>query len=372
MVGIPYTVAQEQNTSVIRETPTERCERVTDVAICADVPWNYTRFPNMRGHANLEEANRELEQFRQLIETNCSGGIVILLCSIYTPFCTEDNSEEVLFPPCMSLCQYVRDGCEPVFNQRAGGLHWPDHLNCDNYDSDLCFGPSDLEELNKLVIPPNLVTPGTPVTVSTPTSGGSDSASDPVTTTTVKPTSSDKVMCTYLEQPLCRNTGGYSQTAFPNPRQHQTQEEAAREMAKFLQVWSEDVPCSNAIVHFLCSFYFPFCGLLSGMNGNVTLLPCRNLCEAVRAGCEEVTQKHTILGWPEFLECSNFPDQQSELCFGPEDPATLQLPRDLMTMATDSTGSVPNSDRTSHATPHVTSLGTILWLWMLVFILALH
>ncbi|CAI8042430.1 hypothetical protein GBAR_LOCUS23565, partial [Geodia barretti] len=48
----------------------------------------------------------------------------------------------------------------PVFNQRAGGLPWPDHLNCDNYeDNDQCFGPPQ-EQLNEVTIPPNLVSPG--------------------------------------------------------------------------------------------------------------------------------------------------------------------------------------------------------------------
>ena len=169
---LPYAVAQDaqgQNTSTPVTLPTvgpEKCQPVTDVPICEDMPWNYTLFPNFRGHSSQTEANQELEQFRQLIEVNCSGAIVIFLCSIYAPFCTDDHPLRVL-RPCKRLCQHVRDGCEPVFNERAGGLPWPDHLNCDNYeDNDLCFGPQ--EKLNEVTIPPKLVRPGeTPGTTDT-------------------------------------------------------------------------------------------------------------------------------------------------------------------------------------------------------------
>ena len=160
-----YTVAQDCPLTLPTVEP-EKCQRVTDVPICKDMPWNYTIFPNFRGHSSQTEANQELEHFRQLIEVNCSGAIVIFLCSIYAPFCSDDLPIEMfddpplrVLPPCKRLCQHVRDRCEPVFNQRAGGLPWPDQLNCDYYENnDLCFGPQ--EYLNEVTIPPNLLGPG--------------------------------------------------------------------------------------------------------------------------------------------------------------------------------------------------------------------
>ncbi|CAI8042433.1 Frizzled-4 [Geodia barretti] len=110
--------------------------------------------PARYGRSDIQtEANQELEQFRQLIEVNCSGAIVLFLCSIYAPFCTDEHPVRVP-RPCKRLCLHVRDRCEPVFNQRASGLPWPDHLNCDQ-----CFGPPQ-EQLNEVTIPPNLVSPG--------------------------------------------------------------------------------------------------------------------------------------------------------------------------------------------------------------------
>ena len=174
IIVLLYTLTQnvngqsKSNASVTLPTetgPTQaKCE-LMDLAICEDMPWNYTLYPNFRHHANQVEAEMELEQFRKLIEANCSGAIVHFLCAIYAPFCTDDHPLRVL-RPCRRLCQHVRDGCDPVFNQQAQGLPWPDHLNCDNYDDGtFCFGPSQ-EEIQELTIPPALLTPTTEPTIS--------------------------------------------------------------------------------------------------------------------------------------------------------------------------------------------------------------
>lgn len=148
-------------------------------------------------------------------------------------------------------------------------------------------------------------------------------------TSTVLPVPEDRLTCAYLQQPLCRNAG-YNATAFPNSRQHVTQDEASSEMAHFSQLWTGDIACSNAIVHLLCSFYFPFCG--PGQQGeNTTLRPCRSLCEEARSGCEDHIEKNTGYGWPEFLDCSTF---SNDLCFGPPDPSTLAIPDGELNTAT--------------------------------------
>ena len=184
---LPYIVATQdalgQNNLTLVTPPMPglgKCQLMTDVEICDNTSWNYTLFPNFRGHTSQTEANQELEQFRQLIEVNCSGAIVIFLCSIYTPFCTDDHPLRVL-RPCKRLCQHVRDGCEPVFNERAGGLPWPDHLNCDNYyNNDLCFGPRGL---NRITIPPHLLHPGGG-TIGTSDTPDSTDPSAPMNTST--------------------------------------------------------------------------------------------------------------------------------------------------------------------------------------------
>ena len=172
-------------------------------------------------------------------------------------------------------------------------------------------------------------------------------------TPTLLPLPSDKLTCTDLQQPLCRNTG-YNQTAFPNSREHVTQDEAAAEMADFAPLWNRDTPCSNALVHLLCAFYFPFCG--STGKDNITLKPCRGLCEEARAGCESVIEQNSAGGqWPWFLNCSWFPDPKEAvlgLCFGPPDPSTLTLPTgDLSTTARPSVAPADNSTELESTAP---------------------
>lgn len=177
-------------------------------------------------------------------------------------------------------------------------------------------------------------------------------------TSTVFPVPAEKLTCMYLQQPLCRNAG-YNATAFPNSRQHETQDEASSEMADFSQLWTGETPCSNAIVHLLCSFYFPFCGL--GEQGeNTTLQPCRSLCEEARSGCEEYIEKHAGLRWPTFLDCSIFAE---DLCFGPPDPSVLTIPGgELSTTAPASTVVAFTTERSYMLTPSLTLITSNLLL----------
>lgn len=177
-------------------------------------------------------------------------------------------------------------------------------------------------------------------------------------TSTVLPVPEDKLTCMYLQQPLCRNAG-YNATAFPNSRQQETQDEASSEMADFFQLWTGETPCSNAIVHFLCSFYFPFCGL--GRQGeNTTLQPCRSLCEESRSGCEDYIEKHAGLQWPPFLDCNNFAE---DLCFGPPDPSKLTIPGgELSTTAPASTVPVTVTEHSYIPTPSLVLVTSTLLL----------
>lgn len=184
---------------------------------------------------------------------------------------------------------------------------------------------------------------------------------------TVLPIPSDELMCSYLEQPLCRNTG-YDQTAFPNERDHETQDEAAEEMFDFSPLWTGEKPCSNAIVHLLCAYYFPFCGVLGNSGKNTTIKPCRNLCEEAREGCEEFIEEYANIGWPSFLECNYFPEQENEICFGPSDPSTLQLPEGSLTV-TDPTENTDNT--TISHTQHTCTSSLILIISFLLIIFSL-
>ena len=147
-----------------------RCEPIKDVDICLNMPWQNATFPNFREHDTQADANAEIEDFRQVINTCCSRAIVHFLCAYYTPICIQapGSLTATTLQPCRSLCQKVRDGCEGVYQQSS--LNWPPHLACENFP-DNSNGTSICTNLpdNVLVIPPNVgITcpdPPAPITV---------------------------------------------------------------------------------------------------------------------------------------------------------------------------------------------------------------
>ena len=160
-----------------------RCEPIKDVNICLNMPWQNATFPNFREHETQADANAEISDFRQVIDTCtcCSQAIVHFLCAYYTPICIQlgpDGSTTTL-QPCKSLCQKVRDGCEVVYQQSS--LNWPPHLECENFpdNSDGMSICADFPD-GTLVIPPSLgITcpdhrPTAPVTVTPSASAGGD------------------------------------------------------------------------------------------------------------------------------------------------------------------------------------------------------
>ena len=118
---------------------------------------------------------------------------------------------------------------------------------------------------------------------------------------------------------LC--SGVYEYASFPNLREHPDQESANRELLNFTPLIRG--VCSNAIVHFLCSIYAPFCQV--GLD-NIRIRPCRELCEHVRSTCEQSLNEFNIL-WPPHLACENFePDAAQILDYCPENITSLRIP----------------------------------------------
>ncbi|KAJ7378682.1 hypothetical protein OS493_021986 [Desmophyllum pertusum] len=112
-------------TTISPTTKQGNCEPLT-IPFCVGLPYNTTIFPNMLNHRTQEEAALELNQFAPLVRFGCSDDLVFFTCSVYAPMCSELNTP---IPPCRSLCNSVKHGCEPVLN--SFGIPWPDSLNCD-------------------------------------------------------------------------------------------------------------------------------------------------------------------------------------------------------------------------------------------------
>ncbi|XP_070565062.1 secreted frizzled-related protein 3-like [Ptychodera flava] len=124
----------------ITRTYTAACEPI-EIPMCKSMAYNKTRMPNLLHHSTQENAKLAIEQFEELIATNCSEYLRFFLCSMYAPICTVQFKTDAI-QPCKSVCQHARDGCEPIMLEHK--VPWPEYLACDDlpvYDRGVCISP---------------------------------------------------------------------------------------------------------------------------------------------------------------------------------------------------------------------------------------
>lgn len=118
-----------------------RCEPIT-IDLCLDIPYNETIMPNLMNHQKQEDAGAEVHQYMPLVKMKCSPDLRFFLCTVYAPVCTIIDKA---IPPCRSLCESARSGCEGLMS--IFGFAWPEALDCSkmpkNGGSDLCVGTNE-------------------------------------------------------------------------------------------------------------------------------------------------------------------------------------------------------------------------------------
>ena len=102
---------------------------------------------------------------------------------------------------------------------------------------------------------------------------------------------------------ICK--GLYNSTRFPNFFNQHSQNDAITELEQYKQLI--DIECARHLRLFLCSVIVPMCTLL-----DENILPCRSLCEDVKAGCESILLNFVGISWPERLRCDKFPESGSK------------------------------------------------------------
>ena len=118
--------------------------------------------------------------------------------------------------------------------------------------------------------------------------------------------------------PLCTPLE-YRSVYYPNPRGHETQEEANTELEDFAPLIQSG--CSPYLRHFLCAYYAPLCKTF--LPPDLQVPPCRELCVHVYQQCQSLLLSQGF-NWPDHLDCSLFPTKANmNWCFGPDDPAQL-------------------------------------------------
>ncbi|EPY77234.1 frizzled-7 isoform 1 [Camelus ferus] len=114
------------------------CQPIS-IPLCTDIAYNQTILPNLLGHTNQEDAGLEVHQFYPLVKVQCSPELRFFLCSMYAPVCTVLDKA---IPPCRSLCERARQGCEALMNKF--GFQWPERLRCENFPvhgaGEICVG----------------------------------------------------------------------------------------------------------------------------------------------------------------------------------------------------------------------------------------
>ncbi|XP_049609787.1 frizzled-7-A-like [Syngnathus scovelli] len=119
------------------------CQSIS-IPLCTDIAYNQTIMPNLLGHANQEDAGLEVHQFYPLVKVQCSPDLKFFLCSMYAPVCTV---LEQAIPPCRTLCERARQGCEALMNKF--GFQWPERLRCENFPvhgaGEICVGQNTSE-----------------------------------------------------------------------------------------------------------------------------------------------------------------------------------------------------------------------------------
>uniref|UniRef100_A0A8D3DZY9 FZ domain-containing protein n=1 Tax=Scophthalmus maximus TaxID=52904 RepID=A0A8D3DZY9_SCOMX len=115
-------------------------------------------FGQPQGHFGQSQAGQEVHQFYPLVKVDCSPQLKPFLCSVYTPDCVAGKPR----PPCRTLCEQARSGCESLMNKfgfvwpealrtlceqaRSGcesvmnkfGLKWPEVLSCEAFTTESC------------------------------------------------------------------------------------------------------------------------------------------------------------------------------------------------------------------------------------------
>merc|ERR1712018_353376 len=89
--------------------------------------YNVTGMPNFAGQKSQTDAINTLSTFNPLIDTKCHSHLRFFLCSVYIPMCISHGPKHsMIVKPCRSLCQKVRNNCEPVMIQHK--FSWPNDL----------------------------------------------------------------------------------------------------------------------------------------------------------------------------------------------------------------------------------------------------
>ncbi|XP_028399759.1 secreted frizzled-related protein 5-like [Dendronephthya gigantea] len=96
--------------------------------MCKGLNGAYTkmRLPNMLNHTRRFDVLKDIDVWKPLLNSSCNSGdqLTLFLCLTYAPVCIPKHR----VPPCKSLCESVRNSCEPLMLQH--NRSWPATFDC--------------------------------------------------------------------------------------------------------------------------------------------------------------------------------------------------------------------------------------------------
>jgi len=122
--------------------------------------------------------------------------------------------------------------------------------------------------------------------------------------------------CQPLEIASCKKLG-YNET---RPLEDMYRSTPMQELQQYIKM-IDQIRCSPDALLFLCTVYSPACF----EEYTVGILPCRSFCERVRRGCLPFV-KMGGYSWPSELDCRNFPEYNTGVCFRPSAIVTTEGP----------------------------------------------
>ena len=116
----------------------------------------------------------------------------------------------------------------------------------------------------------------------------------------MKPVDQDQgPQCVELRDHYCSEVMNSSKVFFPNPRGHETLEEAMSEFNDFIPLLTSG--CHEKLGTLLCFIYFPFC---TDSYPSWRVYPCKEVCKEVtdeKGECTELINQ--VAGWNDQLQC---------------------------------------------------------------------
>ncbi|CAD5220040.1 unnamed protein product [Bursaphelenchus okinawaensis] len=123
-----------------------RCVPIpTNFTLCHGMQYSTMRLPTLLEHDTVAEAIQQSDAWNSLLRLHCHPETKLFLCSLFAPVCLPEV-DKIIYP-CKSLCEKVKQGCEPRMKQY--GFDWPDMMKCSKFpeDNDMCIKPQAQEEV---------------------------------------------------------------------------------------------------------------------------------------------------------------------------------------------------------------------------------